>query len=59
MRRNVDSTSSVESSEEDFEGIKNQFAKLLTEEQNKQLVDILGKFNSTETTLEQKVEGLV
>lgn len=59
VRRSVESKSSEETSEEDFESIKNDLAKLLTEEQNKQLDSILDQFNSNVTTLEQKVGGLV
>lgn len=59
VRRNADTVSSEETSNEDFESIKNDLATLLTKDQNKELNGILDRFNSNSTTLDEKIGGLV
>lgn len=59
VRRDADSVSSEETSSEDFQSVKNDLAKLLTKDQNKQLDGILEQFSSNTTTLDQKVDSLV
>lgn len=59
VRRNRDTVSSEETSAEDFESIKNDLAKLLTEDQNKKLNGILDRLESNSTTLDEKLGGLV